>query len=133
MKLSLTHSILMLWKADVEIFIHIKLESHALDLVLFIWEWTRRTKKKNETERRRRRRKKEKKKRKKKKRLTAKPYPLHEVTCKTKPTHSKTKSTPLLPSLPAKPNPPAKKNFFFFSMFCRSDVWYLLQSLNRVH
>ena len=32
-------------------------------------------------------------------------------------THGKTKSTPLLPSLPAKPNPP-KKNSFFLLLLC---------------
>jgi len=83
----------------VEIFIHVELESHALDLVLLTSEM----KKKNEAERRRRRRKKEKK-----KRPTTKSNSLREVTCKTKSTHGKTKSTPLLPSLPAKP----KKSFF---------------------
>ena len=45
-----------------------------------------------------------------------------ETHGKTKPTHGKTKSIPLFPSLLAKPNPPAKKSFFFFSVFLRSDV-----------
>ena len=36
MKSSLTHSILILWNANVEIFIHVELESHTLNLVFLI-------------------------------------------------------------------------------------------------